>query len=91
MMYRASDGTPTAKGLRTVFLERGYTTEWLKGKTLQDLVTETLANEKFEDFNSSSSILQDLIHTTDARYRCVYLPKFHCELNPIEVISFACA
>ena len=85
MMYRASDGTPTAKGLRTVFLERGYTTEWLKGKTLQDLVTETLASEKFEDFNSSSSILQD------ARYRCVYLPKFHCELNPIEVSSFACA
>jgi len=85
MMYTDATGKRTAKGLRRVFLERDFTAEWLKGKTLPQLVEETLVNEKFADFNCSPSILQNLIHGRSDRYRCLYLPKFHCELNPIEV------
>ena len=85
MTYDPVTGMGTAKGLRTVFRERGYTDEWLHQKTLDQLVAETQTNPDFVDFTCSTSIIQDIIHAHNPRYRCLYLPKFHCELNPIEV------
>ena len=85
MIYDPITGMGTAKGLRAVFKERGYSDQWLHKKTLDQLVAETQTNPDFVDFTCSTSIIQDIIHAHNPQYRCLYLPKFHCELNPIEV------
>jgi hypothetical protein len=40
---------------------------------------------KQDDFTNQPSMLEDLI--TKAGHYCLFLPKFHCELNPIEMAS----
>lgn len=39
---------------------------------------------KQEDFLNQPSMLETLI--TEAGHYCIFLPKFHCELNPIEMV-----
>ena len=41
-----------------------------------------------DDFQNQISMLKQLIR--DAGHKCVFLPKFHCELNPIEMVSRFC-
>jgi len=38
-----------------------------------------------EDFVSQESMVETLIK--GAGHECIFLPKFHCELNPIEMVS----
>ena len=38
-----------------------------------------------EDFTNQPSMLETLIK--GAGHECIFLPKFHCELNPIEMVS----
>jgi hypothetical protein len=38
-----------------------------------------------EDFLNQPSLLEQVI--TQAGHECIFLPKFHCELNPIEMAS----
>ncbi|KAF8554207.1 hypothetical protein OG21DRAFT_1484895 [Imleria badia] len=38
---------------------------------------------KQDDFTNQLSMLETLIQ--DAGHECIFLPKFHCELNPIEM------
>jgi hypothetical protein len=40
---------------------------------------------KQEDFANQESMLERVIH--EAGHLCIFLPKFHCELNPIEMVS----
>jgi hypothetical protein len=37
-----------------------------------------------EDFTNQKSMLEKIIH--DAGHECIFLLKFHCELNPIEMV-----
>jgi len=40
---------------------------------------------KQDDFVNQTSMLEQVIK--DAGHKCIFLPKFHCELNPIEMVS----
>jgi hypothetical protein len=42
---------------------------------------------KQDDFVNQVSMLETLIK--EAGHECIFLPKFHCELNPIEMVSCA--
>jgi hypothetical protein len=37
-----------------------------------------------EDFQSKKPLIQSIIE--DAGHMCIFLPRFHCELNPIEML-----
>src|SRR6266436_1307814 len=37
-----------------------------------------------DDFANQVSMLEHLI--VKARHKCIFLPKFHCELNPIKMV-----
>jgi hypothetical protein len=83
------DGSP--KGLKTVLEERGFDTAGLRAKCSpvcpfesQGCCLARLLSQQ-EDFCSQKSMLEELI--TSAGHLCVFLPKFHCELNPIEMVS----
>ena len=41
---------------------------------------ETLS--KFPDFKSQMTILEEVVHSRG--HICLFFPKYHCELNPIE-------
>ena len=45
----------------------------------------SLILSKQDDFTNQISMLKKLI--IEAGYECIFLPKFHCELNPIEMVS----
>ena len=40
---------------------------------------------KQEDFRNQISMLETVIR--EAGHECIFLPKFHCELNPIEMVG----
>ena len=40
---------------------------------------------KQDDFVNQVSMLETFIN--EAGHECIFLPKFHCELNPIEMVS----
>ncbi len=64
------------KGLRQVLEERGVDTSGMIAQKLR----ETLG--KFSDFASQKTILQEKIEGRG--HVCLYFPKYHCEINPIE-------
>eukprot|EP01029_Cantina_marsupialis_P007510 TRINITY_DN1838_c0_g1_i1.p1 TRINITY_DN1838_c0_g1~~TRINITY_DN1838_c0_g1_i1.p1 ORF type:complete len:175 (+),score=38.22 TRINITY_DN1838_c0_g1_i1:849-1373(+) len=67
-----------AKGLWQILAERGLVTF---GQSLKkDDLIAILAKEP--DFKAESSLLKKL--RKDSGYKCVFLPKMHPELNPIE-------
>lgn len=68
------DGTP--KGMKMVLEERNIDTK--------DMVAAKMKKElnKFDDFKNKKSILEERVELRG--HICLYLPKFHCELNPIE-------
>lgn len=41
---------------------------------------------KQDDFHNQESMLKSLIKK--AGHECIFLPKFHCKLNPIEIVIF---
>ena len=79
-----------AKGLQAVLEERGFDTQGIRAKCSPICPFE---NEKCclarifsrqEDVINQVSMLEELI--TKAGHHCIFLPKFHCELNPIEMV-----
>jgi len=44
---------------------------------------------KQDDFANQISVLETVIR--EAGHECIFLPKFHCELNPIEMVSRNCS
>ena len=80
------------KGLKQVLEERGFDVEGLKRKCGNKEVDTTrgpmstccalhcMASQP--DFRAQKSILEETI--LQAGHICLFLPKYHCELNPIE-------
>ncbi len=80
-----------AKGLKTCLEERGFNVAHLKAKCSpvcpfesQNCCMGRLLSQQ-EDFRDQPSILEMTIKA--AGHECLFLPKFHCELNPIEMVS----
>ena len=46
------------------------------------LCTYIMLNFLLQDFQDRTTILENEVHQRG--HLCVFLPKFHCELNPIE-------
>ncbi|KIK38771.1 hypothetical protein CY34DRAFT_25514 [Suillus luteus UH-Slu-Lm8-n1] len=81
------DGSP--KGLKQVLEERGFDVRKLRAKCAPVCPWEStnccmacLLSQQ-EDFTNQPSMLETLIKK--AGHECIFLPKFHCELNPIEM------
>jgi hypothetical protein len=65
------------KGLKTVLQERGINVDGFAKQALVDLMAAE------EDFKGQLNRIQDyFINTLGAQ--CVFYPKFHCEISPIE-------
>ena len=84
-----SSGQP--KGLQAVLEERGFNVSHLKAKCSpvcpfesQNCCMARLLSQQ-EDFTNQESMLETLIKNSG--HLCLFLPKFHCELNPIEMVS----
>jgi hypothetical protein len=84
------DGTP--KGLQSVHIEWGFDIkQLLKAKCSPVCPFESenccmahLLSQQ-DDFANQESMLETLIKK--AGHLCIFLTKFHCELNPIEMMS----
>ena len=81
-----------AKGLQAVLEECGFDVRKLRAKCSpvcpfesQNCCMAWLLSQQ-DDFANQPSMLETLIR--EARHECIFLPKFHCELNPIEMVSF---
>ena len=61
----------TAKGMKLVLDVKGLNAEKMRKKL-----------SKFEDFSCQMTLLEGLVRSKG--HVCLYLPKYHCELNPIE-------
>ena len=79
------------KGLKTVLEERGFDVKGLRTKCKpvcavdgQKCCMARLLSQQ-EDFKIQTSLLETLIR--ESGHYCIFLPEFHCELNPIEMVS----
>ena len=64
------------KGMKVVLEERGVETVGMKAKEMRELL------KTFPDFKNQKTKLEDYVENRG--HVCIYYPKFHCELNPIE-------
>lgn len=78
------------KGMQQVLEERGFDVSGLRAKCKpvcpfenKDCCMARLLSHQ-EDFANQVSMLEQVI--TEAGHLCLFLPKFHCELNPIEMV-----
>ena len=69
-----ADGTP--KGMKLVLEERSVNVSGLKAEDMR------LALQQMHDFKYEKTKLENLL--VSYGYRGIFIPKFHCELNPIE-------
>ena len=69
-----SKGSP--KGMRLILEERGVDVKGLKADNMRKKLKD------MRDFKYEKTKVETLI--TDRRHRCIFIPKHHCELNPIE-------
>jgi hypothetical protein len=78
------------KGLQQVLEERGFDVKNKRAKCKpvcpfenRDCCMARILSHQ-EDFKNQVSLLEQVI--TAAGHLCIFLPKFHCELNPIEMV-----
>lgn len=82
--------TGEPKGLQQTLEERGFNIMGMRAKCSPVCPIENehccMARllSKEEDFRNQVSLLEQTI--TDRGHLCMFLPKFHCELNPIEMV-----
>ena len=69
-----SNGTP--KGMREVLIERGIDTRCMKASDMRRVLGE------MHDFKYEKTKVENLVGSQG--YRAIFIPKFYCELNPIE-------
>jgi hypothetical protein len=80
-----------AKGLEQTLKERGFNVEKMRAKCKPTCPFENeqccmaCLLSRQDDFVNQVSMLEELV--TAAGHLCLFLPKFHCELNPIEMAS----
>jgi hypothetical protein len=79
------------KGLQAVVQEHRFDVSHLKAKCAlvcpfesQNCCMARLLSQE-EDFVNQESMVETLIK--GAGHECIFLLKFHCELNPIEMVS----
>ena len=80
-----------AKGLKQTLEERGFDVSKLKAKCSPVCPFEStnccmarLLSQQ-DDFVNQESMLESFIK--EKGHLCLFLPKFHCELNPIEMVK----
>jgi hypothetical protein len=90
-VQRMTTASGLAKGLQATLEERGFNVAGMRGKCTKPVCLSTnlrccmariLSNQA--DFFYQVSMLETLI--TSRGHLCLFLPKFHCELNPIEMV-----
>jgi len=81
------------KGLQQVLEERGFNVRKMRTKCSPvcpwentDCCMARLMSRQ-DDFANQPSMLEILIK--EAGHECIFLPKFHCELNPIEMVCIS--
>lgn len=84
MMFTNAKGERVCKGLMRILTERGVNINKGRGKMLsRDEMVALLKTHP--DFAEARPQLQEQIESASPHYRVIFLPKFHCELNPIEL------
>jgi hypothetical protein len=79
------------KGLQQTLEERGFNVGRLRAKCApvcpfkNDGCCMARILSKQDDFANQISVLETVIR--EAGHECIFLPKFHCKLNPIEMVS----
>ena len=68
----------SAKGLRTILKVRGINTTTLKADDMRTILTH------HDDFVTEKTQVEHYVIGRGEGFQCLFLPKFHCELNPIE-------
>ena len=68
------DGRP--KGAALVLEERGYNTKGMKLEEMRAILAD------HDDFKNEKCRVDTFL--SNSSHTCVFIPKFHCELNPIE-------
>ena len=76
VLQKLVDDSGVPKGMKKILEERGVNTKNMKQKEMRDLL------KTFSDFKNQKTILEDYIERRG--HICMFFPKFHCELNPIE-------
>lgn len=66
----------SAKGLRTILAERGINTATLKADDMRTILSN------HDDFATEKTQVEHYVNSRG--FKCFFIPKFHCELNPIE-------
>ena len=64
------------KGMRLVLQERGIDTFGMNSEDMREALST------FTDFQNPKTIVEEYIESCG--HICLFLPKYHCELNPIE-------
>lgn len=86
-MWFWDNGIKKSKGIRRILEERGLWRDGLKKKCKNSCSSETCcANSVLEnqpDFKEQKSALEEAVTVTGHKY--ILFPKFHCELNHIEL------
>ena len=65
-----------AKGLRTILTERGINHQRMKADDMQIVLSQN------DDFRNEKAAVQQYVEGRG--HKAYFLPKFHCEMNPIE-------
>lgn len=66
----------TAKGMKAVLEERGINTQSMVAADMRALLSNHF------DFQNEQTIIEKYLENEG--YRVIFIPKFHCEFNPIE-------
>jgi hypothetical protein len=92
MPQRMTTEAGQAKGLQQMLEECGFNVEKMRTKcslvcqfeNKTCCMAQLLSRQ--DNFRSQKSQLEEMI--TEQGHLCIFLPKFHCELNPIEMVCF---
>jgi hypothetical protein len=92
MTIDLGDGKREQKGLAVVLQEHGFDLSKLRKAKCSPVCPFESQNccmarvlSQQDDFHHQESMLESMIK--EAGHLCIFLPKFHCELNPIEMVS----
>jgi len=70
------DDKGVPKGMKKVLEERGINTSRMKADDMRTVLSF------HDDFQNEKTLVEHFI--IERGHKCLFLPKFHCELNPIE-------
>jgi hypothetical protein len=90
MVQKMTTDDGQQKGLQQTLRERGFKVDGMRAKctpvcpfeSINCCMARLLSQQ--DDFKNQISMLESVIE--DAGHKCIFLPKFHCELNPIEMV-----